>query len=50
MHPQVGLRSLWPYLRDHRRSLIVVAVLSLISTVGTLAQPLLTRNVIADDP
>jgi ATP-binding cassette subfamily B protein/ATP-binding cassette subfamily C protein len=46
MHSQVGLRSLWPYLRDHRRSLVVVAVLSLVSAVGTLAQPLLTRNVI----
>ncbi|WP_203911890.1 ABC transporter ATP-binding protein [Rhizocola hellebori] len=46
MHPQVGLRSLWPYLRDHRRSLVVVAILSLVSAAGTLAQPLLTRNVI----
>ncbi len=46
MPPQVGLRSLWPYLRDHRRPLVLVAVLSLIGAVGTLAQPLLTRNVI----
>lgn len=46
MHPQVGLRSLWPYLRDHRRSLVLVAFLSLVGAAGTLAQPLLTRNVI----
>ncbi len=44
--PRVGLRSLWPYLRDHRSSLILVGVLSLITTLGTLAQPLLTRDVL----
>jgi ABC-type multidrug transport system fused ATPase/permease subunit len=43
---KVGIRSLWPYLRDHRASLLVVAGLSLITTVGTLAQPLLTRDVL----
>ena len=35
-----------PYLRDHRRTLVVVAVLSLLGSVTTLAQPLLTRNVL----
>ncbi|WP_117212964.1 ABC transporter ATP-binding protein [Allorhizocola rhizosphaerae] len=44
--PGVGLRSLWPYLRDHRSSLVLVAILSLITTLGTLAQPLLTRDVL----
>ncbi|HZM81667.1 MAG TPA: ABC transporter ATP-binding protein [Candidatus Limnocylindrales bacterium] len=44
--PKVGIRSLWPYLRDHRASLLVVAALSLATTVGTLAQPLLTRDVL----
>ncbi|WP_034590369.1 ABC transporter ATP-binding protein [Hamadaea tsunoensis] len=46
MPPKVGLRSLWPYVRDHRTSLLVVAVLSLVSSAATLIQPLLTRNVI----
>jgi ATP-binding cassette subfamily B protein/ATP-binding cassette subfamily C protein len=41
-----GLRSLAPYLRQHRSSLIAVAVLSLIRTGGTLLQPLLTRSVL----
>lgn len=44
--PKIGLRSLFPYLRDHRMSLVVVALLSLITTAGTLAQPLLTRDVL----
>ncbi|GHJ45132.1 ABC transporter [Catellatospora sp. TT07R-123] len=44
--PEVGLRTLWPYLRTHRTSLLLVAVLSLITTAGTLAQPVLTRDVI----
>jgi ABC-type multidrug transport system fused ATPase/permease subunit len=41
-----GLRSLAPYLRQHRSSLVAVAVLSLIRTGGTLLQPLLTRSVL----
>ncbi|GAA1424155.1 ABC transporter ATP-binding protein [Catellatospora coxensis] len=44
--PQVGLRTLWPYLRAHRSSLLVVAALSLVTTAGTLLQPVLTRNVL----
>src|SRR5688500_15638472 len=43
---KVGIRSLWPYLRDHRASLVVVGVLSLVTTLGTLAQPLLTRDLL----
>ena len=42
----VSLRSLLPYLRDHRPTLAVVAVLSLLGSVTTLAQPLLTRDVL----
>ncbi|MEV4412359.1 ABC transporter ATP-binding protein [Catellatospora sp. NPDC049609] len=44
--PQVGLRTLWPYLRAHRASLLVVAALSLVTTAGTLLQPVLTRDVL----
>ncbi|MEU7868475.1 ABC transporter ATP-binding protein [Dactylosporangium sp. NPDC049140] len=44
--PRVSLRSLLPYLRDHRATLVVVGVLSLLGSVTTLAQPLLTRRVL----
>ncbi|WP_426505883.1 ABC transporter ATP-binding protein [Dactylosporangium sp. McL0621] len=44
--PRVSLRSLLPYLRDHRATLVVVGVLSLFGSVTTLAQPLLTRRVL----
>jgi ABC-type multidrug transport system fused ATPase/permease subunit len=37
---------LLPYLRDHRPTLAVVGVLSLFGSVTTLAQPLLTRQVL----
>ncbi|MDG6102899.1 ABC transporter ATP-binding protein [Dactylosporangium aurantiacum] len=42
----VSLRSLLPYLREHRGTLGVVAVLSLLGSLTTLAQPLLTRDVL----
>jgi ABC-type multidrug transport system fused ATPase/permease subunit len=41
-----GLRSLAPYLTQHRTTLLAVAVLSLIRAGGTLLQPLLTRSVL----
>lgn len=44
--PKVGLRTLWPYLRAHRSSLLLVAALSLVTTAGTLLQPVLTRDVL----
>jgi ABC-type multidrug transport system fused ATPase/permease subunit len=44
--PSVSLRSLLPYLRDHRATLVLVAVLSLLGSGTTLAQPLLTRQVL----
>jgi len=43
---QLGLRALLPYVRPHRTALIVVAALSLVGTVGTLLQPVLTRAVL----
>ncbi|MFF5227652.1 ABC transporter ATP-binding protein [Dactylosporangium sp. NPDC000521] len=46
MAAKVSMRSLLPYLRDHRRTLVVVGVLSLLGSVTTLAQPLLTRDVL----
>ncbi|WP_153182594.1 ABC transporter ATP-binding protein, partial [Streptomyces sp. E2N166] len=42
----VGLRSLGPYLRAYWGTLVVVALLSLLETLGTLAQPLLTRELL----
>jgi ATP-binding cassette subfamily B protein/ATP-binding cassette subfamily C protein len=42
----VGLRSLLPYLRAHRATLLAVALLSLAGAVITLAQPLLTRRIL----
>jgi ABC-type multidrug transport system fused ATPase/permease subunit len=43
---RVGLRALLPYLREHRRTLAVVAVLSLVSAGASLAQPALVRTVL----
>src|SRR5258708_6854543 len=43
---RVGLPALLPYLRGHRGTLAVVAVLSLISAGASLLQPLLVRTVL----
>lgn len=43
---RIDLRALLPYLRPHRGVLLLVAVLSLIGTLATLLQPLLTRSVL----
>src|SRR3954452_5700586 len=43
---RVGLRALVPYLRAHRGTLAVVAVLSLVCAVAALAQPVLVRTVL----
>ena len=43
---RVGLRALLPYLREHRPTLAVVGVLSLISAGAALAQPVLVRTVL----
>jgi ATP-binding cassette subfamily B protein/ATP-binding cassette subfamily C protein len=42
----VGLRSLLPYLRAHRGTLVAVAALSLVSALAALSQPLLIRQVL----
>ena len=44
--PRVGLRTLLPYLRAHRVTLLAVAVLSLAGSLVTLAQPLLIRRIL----
>ena len=46
MEDSVGLRDLVPYLRPHRRTLIVVAVLTAVGSLLALASPLLTRSVL----
>jgi ABC-type multidrug transport system fused ATPase/permease subunit len=43
---RVGLPALWPYLRLHRGTLVLVAVLSLFSALASLVQPLLVRTVL----
>lgn len=43
---RVGLPALLPYLREHRGTLAVVAVLSLVSAGSALGQPLLVRTVL----
>src|SRR4051812_21133068 len=43
---RVGLPALLPYLREHRLTLAVVAVLSLVSAAMSLVQPLLIRRVL----
>ena len=43
---RVGLPALFPYLRMHRATLAVVAVLSLVTAATALVQPLLIRAVL----
>jgi ABC-type multidrug transport system fused ATPase/permease subunit len=43
---RVGLPALLPYLREHRRTLAIVAVLSVVSAASALLQPLLVRAVL----
>ncbi|WP_433292785.1 ABC transporter ATP-binding protein [Actinoplanes sp. CA-030573] len=43
---RVGLRALLPYLSRHKRTLAVVAVLSLVAAGAALVQPLLVRRVL----
>lgn len=45
--PDVRLGQLWPYFREHRLALAVVAVLSLVTAGTSLAQPLLVSRVIS---
>src|SRR5689334_6952463 len=43
---RVGLRALTPYLSRYRRTLTIVAVLSLLAAGASLLQPLLVRRVL----
>jgi ABC-type multidrug transport system fused ATPase/permease subunit len=43
---RAGFATLLPYLRAHTRALLAVATLSLVAAAGTLAQPLLIRQVL----
>ena len=43
---RAGLRALVPYLREHRGTLTIVGVLSLVGAGASLAQPVLVRGVL----
>jgi ATP-binding cassette subfamily B protein len=45
--PRASLKQLLPFLFEHRRVLVVVALLSIVGAVATLAQPLVVGEVIA---
>ena len=45
--PRASLKQLLPFLFEHKRVLAVVAVLSIVGAVATLAQPLVVGEVIA---
>ncbi|CAN5405151.1 ABC transporter ATP-binding protein [soil metagenome] len=44
--PRAQFREMWPYLREHRRSLILVAVISVFATALAVVQPLLLQRLI----
>jgi ATP-binding cassette, subfamily B, bacterial len=44
--PRASFRQLLPFIFEHKRTLVVVAVLSVLGAVATLAQPLLVGQVI----
>ena len=44
--PRASFRQLLPYIFEHKRILVVIAVLSVLGAVATLAQPLLVGQVI----
>lgn len=44
--PRASLKQLLPFLLEHRRVLIAVALLSIVGAVATLAQPLIVGQVI----
>ncbi|WP_144829062.1 ABC transporter ATP-binding protein [Microbacterium sp. BH-3-3-3] len=45
--PRASFRQLVPFLLEHKRTLVVVAVLSVLGAAATLAQPLLVGEVIS---
>lgn len=46
--PRATFRQLLPYLFEHKRTLIVVAILSVAGAIASLAQPLLVGQLIQD--
>lgn len=44
--PRATFRQLLPFIFEHKRTLVVVAVLSILGAIATLAQPLLVGQVI----
>ncbi|MGB3186774.1 MAG: ABC transporter ATP-binding protein [Ornithinimicrobium sp.] len=44
--PRAHLREMWPYLREHRTSLIWVAITSLFATAFAVIQPLMLQQLI----
>ncbi|MET0673345.1 MAG: ABC transporter ATP-binding protein [Microbacterium pygmaeum] len=44
--PRASFRQLLPFIFEHKRTLVVVAVLSVLGALATLAQPLLVGSVI----
>jgi len=45
--PRASFRQLLPFLLEHKRTLVIVAVLSVLGAAATLAQPLLVGGVIS---
>jgi ATP-binding cassette subfamily B protein len=45
--PRASLKHLLPFLFEHKRVLVIVAVLSIVGAVATLAQPLVVGEIIA---
>ena len=43
---QAKLRDIWPHIRPYRRTLVVIAVVSLIASAFTLVQPLVLQELI----
>lgn len=44
--PRAQLREMWPYLREHRGALVLVAVVSLFATAFAVVQPLMLQQLI----
>ncbi len=44
--PQAPLREMWPYLREHRTALILVAIASLFATAFAVIQPLMLQRLV----
>ncbi len=40
------LREMWPYLREHRKALVLVAITSLFATIFAVVQPLMLQQLV----